>query len=57
MRERLSFGILVGLLVFLIAFVFAILGKGEYVPPTSEGSAPGGGPPQVAVVASAALPL
>lgn len=56
MRERLSFGILIGVLIFLIAFVFAILGKGEYQPPTSEGSAPGEGP-QVAAVASAAFPL
>lgn len=36
MRDRLSIGILVGVLIFLIAFVFAILGRGEYQPPTSE---------------------
>ena len=31
-RERLTFGILVVLLIFLFAFVFAVLGKGEYEP-------------------------
>lgn len=54
MRERLSIGILVGVLIFLIAFVFAILGRGEYQPPTSEeGSANTG--PQVALVAPASV--
>lgn len=50
MRERLSIGILVGVLIFLIAFVFAILGKGEYEPPTSgeQGATPG---PRVALLA------
>ena len=49
----MSIGILVGVLIFLIAFVFAILGKGEYEPPTSgeHGAAPG---PQVALLASTA---
>jgi hypothetical protein len=31
-RERLAFGILIILLIFLFAFTFAVLGKGEYVP-------------------------
>lgn len=38
MRERLAFGILVAILIFLFAFVFAVLGRGEYEPST-EGSA------------------
>ena len=54
MRERLSIGILVGVLIFLIAFVFAILGKGEYQPPTSEEGMSGSGP-EVALVAPASL--
>ena len=32
MRERLAFGILIVLLIFLFAFTFAVLGKGEYEP-------------------------
>ena len=32
MRERLVFGIMVLLLIFLFAFTFAVLGKGEYEP-------------------------
>ena len=35
--ERLAFGILVAILIFLFAFVFAVLGRGEYEP-SSEGS-------------------
>jgi hypothetical protein len=31
-RERLAFGILIILLIFLFAFTFAVLGKGEYAP-------------------------
>jgi hypothetical protein len=31
-RERLAFGILIILLIFLFAFTFAVLGKGEYEP-------------------------
>ncbi len=31
-RDRLAFGILIILLIFLFAFTFAILGKGEYEP-------------------------
>ena len=41
MRERLAFGILIILLIFLFAFTFAVLGKGEYEP-TNEA------PPQIA---------
>ncbi len=37
-RERLAFVIMVAILIFLFAFTFAVLGKGEYEP--SEGSAP-----------------
>ncbi len=32
MRDRLAFGILIILLIFLFAFTFAVLGKGEYEP-------------------------
>lgn len=55
MRERLSMGILVGVMIFLIAFVFAILGRGEYEPPTSgeHGSANTGS--QIALIAPASL--
>jgi hypothetical protein len=31
-RERLAFGVLIILLIFLFAFTFAVLGKGEYKP-------------------------
>ncbi len=31
-RERLAFGILIVLLIFLFALTFAVLGKGEYEP-------------------------
>jgi hypothetical protein len=31
-RERLAFGVLIVLLIFLFAFTFAVLGKGEYEP-------------------------
>jgi hypothetical protein len=37
LRERLAFAILIAVLIFLFAFTFAVLGKGEYVP---GGSAP-----------------
>lgn len=36
MRERLAFGILIILLIFLFAFTFAVLGKGEYEPTGGE---------------------
>jgi hypothetical protein len=32
LRERLAFLILIAVLIFLFAFTFAVLGKGEYVP-------------------------
>jgi hypothetical protein len=32
LRERLAFAILIGVLIFLFAFTFAVLGKGEYEP-------------------------
>ncbi len=40
MRERVAFTILVAILIFLFAFTFAILGKGEYEPSHEGGSAP-----------------
>jgi hypothetical protein len=39
-RERLAFGILIILLIFLFALTFAVLGKGEYEPG-------GASPPQI----------
>ena len=39
-RERLTFGILIVLLIFLFAFVFAVLGKGEYEPGGERDSSP-----------------
>ena len=36
MRERLAFGVLIILLIFLFAFTFAVLGKGEYEPTGGE---------------------
>ena len=39
MRERVAFVIMIAVLIFLFAFTFAVLGKGEYKP--SEGSTPG----------------
>jgi hypothetical protein len=32
LRERLAFAILLAVPIFLFAFTFAVLGKGEYVP-------------------------
>lgn len=32
--------IMIGVMIFLFAVVFAILGKGEYQPPAPEGNAP-----------------
>ena len=40
MRERVAFTIMVAILIFLFAFTFAILGKGEYEPSHEGGSAP-----------------
>jgi hypothetical protein len=39
-RERLAFVIMVAILIFLFAFTFAVLGKGEYEPSHEGGSAP-----------------
>jgi len=39
-RERIAFGVLIVLLIFLFAFTFAVFGKGEYEPT-------GGAPHQV----------
>jgi hypothetical protein len=39
-RERVAFTIMVGILIFLFAFTFAVLGKGEYEPSHEGGSAP-----------------
>lgn len=50
----MSIGILVGILIFLIAFVFAILGRGEYQPPTSEEASAATGP-EIALVAPAKI--
>ena len=36
MRERLAYLIMIGMLVVLVTFVFAVLGKGEYQPPPPE---------------------
>jgi len=32
-RERVAYLFMIGILIFLIAVVFAVLGKGEYRPP------------------------
>jgi hypothetical protein len=37
-RERVAFVIMIAVLIFLFAFTFAVLGKGEYKP--SDGSSP-----------------
>ncbi len=39
-RERVAFVIMVAILIFLFAFTFAILGKGEYEPSHEGGAAP-----------------
>ena len=39
-RERVAFVILVSILIFLFAFTFAILGKGEYEASPDHGAAP-----------------
>ncbi len=43
MRERLAYLIMIGMLLVLVTFVFAVLGKGTYQPPTpppeNQGSA------------------
>lgn len=40
MRERVAFVIMVAILIFLFAFTFAVLGKGEYEPSHEGGTAP-----------------
>ncbi len=39
--ERISLIILVAVMIMLFAVVFAVLGRGEYQPPASEGEARG----------------
>lgn len=39
-RERITFGMMVLLLIFLFAFTFAVLGKGEYEPGAQRESSP-----------------
>jgi hypothetical protein len=39
-RERVAFTIMVAILIFLFAFLFAVLGKGEYEPSHGGGSVP-----------------
>jgi hypothetical protein len=39
-RERVVFTIMVAILIFLFAFTFAVLGKGEYEPSNEGGMAP-----------------
>lgn len=36
----MAFTIMVAILIFLFAFTFAVLGKGEYEPSSEGGSAP-----------------
>lgn len=38
-REQVAFIVLVAVMIFLFAFVFAVLGKGEYEP-SHQGSSP-----------------
>jgi hypothetical protein len=38
-RERIAYAILIGIMVLLFAITFAVLGRGEYDPPGSHGSA------------------
>ncbi len=40
MRERVAFVLLVTVLIFLFAFTFAVLGKGEYEPSHEGGATP-----------------
>lgn len=40
MRERVAFTIMVAILIFLFAFTFAVLGKGEYEPSHEGSTAP-----------------
>jgi hypothetical protein len=36
MRERMAYLILIGMLIILATFVLAVIGKGEYQPPSPE---------------------
>lgn len=36
MRERMAYLILIGMLIILVTFVLAVIGKGEYQPPPPE---------------------
>jgi hypothetical protein len=36
MRERIAYLLMIGIMILLIAVVFAVLGKGEYQPPTPK---------------------
>ena len=36
MRERLAYLIMIGMLLVLVTFVIAIIGKGEYQPPSPQ---------------------
>lgn len=36
MRERLAYLIMIGMLLVLVTFVFAVVGKGTYQPPPPE---------------------
>jgi hypothetical protein len=35
-RERMAYLILIGMLIVLVTFVLAVIGKGEYQPPPPE---------------------
>src|SRR5918998_1508469 len=47
-RERVAFTIMVAILIFLFAFTFAVLGKGEYEPSVPSGGEGGSAPVQSA---------
>ena len=36
MRKRMAYLILIGMLIILVTFVLAVIGKGDYQPPTPE---------------------
>lgn len=36
MRERLAYMIMIGMLIVLVVFIFAVVGRGEYQPPPEE---------------------
>lgn len=36
MRERLAYLIMIGMLLVLVVFIFAVVGKGVYQPPPPE---------------------